>query len=126
MSTKTLFYTDPNFIINREHCAGEVGGAATTVYGKFHSFAATRLKAVHARVTVAGTATTHKFDVYIGTDSVGSIALSTSTAGATGSVTIDQDVDSLQAIEVKTGADAAGKAVVSYEYAYQGDATVTA
>ena len=126
MATKELFYTQPDCTITREHCAGEVGGAATTVYGKFHSFAATKLKAVHARVTTAGTATAHKLDVYIGTASVGSIALSTSTAGVTGSVEIGQNVASLGAVEVKTGADATGKAVVSYEYELQAGAAVTA
>jgi hypothetical protein len=126
MATKKMNYTDPDYNINRDHCAGEVGGAATTVYGKFHAFAATKLKAVHARVTTAGTATTHKLDVYVGTASVGSIALSTNTAGYTASVNIGANVDSLQAVEVKTGADAAGKAVVSYEYEYQQGATLTA
>lgn len=126
MPTKVDDYTDPNYNITRDHCAGEVGGAATTVYGKFHTFAASRLKAVHARVTVAGTATTHALAVYVGTASVGSIALSTSTAGVTSTLELNQPVASLQAVEVKTGADAAGKAVVSYEYEYQSGAAVTA
>lgn len=125
MATKDLFYTEPDVTITREHCAGEVGGGATTVYGKFHSFAATRLKAVHVRVTTAGTATTHALNVYIGTASVGAIALSTSTAGVTASLDVNLPVASLEAVEVKTGADAAGKAVVSYEYQYQAGADVT-
>jgi len=119
------FYTSPDYNINREHCVGEVGGAATTVYGKFHSFAATKLKAVHARVTTAGTATTHALNVYIGTTSVGAIALSTSTAGSVASLALGSDVASLEAVEVKTGADADGKAVVSYEYEYQKAALIT-
>lgn len=126
MGTKNESYDSPNYLINREHCAGEAGGAATTVYGKFHAFAATRLKAVHFRVTTAGTATTHKFDVYIGTASVASQALSTNTAGSTYSLAIGSNVSSLEAVEVKSGADAAGKAVVSYEYEYQPMADMTA
>lgn len=126
MGTKQKQYTDPDYNISRDHCPGEVGGAATTAYGKFHAFAATKLKAVHARVTTAGTATTHKLDVYIGTTSVGTIPLSTNTAGYTASALIGSNVDSLQGVEVKTGADAAGKAVVSYEYEYQQGASVTA
>lgn len=118
-------YTDPNLTLNREHCVGEAGGGATTVYGKFHAFAATRLKAVHARVTTAGTATTHKFDVFIGTGSVASLALSTSTAGSVLSVAVGSNVSSLQAVEFKSGADADGKAVISFEYEYQPDAETT-
>lgn len=125
MASEIFGYTDPNVTLNREHCAGEAGGAATTVYGKFHQFAAIKLKAVHARVTVAGTATTHKLDVYIGTASVASLALSTSAAGVTASVLVGSNVASLEAIEVKTGADADGKAVVSYEYEYQPTAVAT-
>lgn len=126
MGTKNESYDSPNYTIVRDHCAGEVGGAATTVYGKFHAFAATRLKAVHVRVTTAGTATDHKLDVYIGTASVASQVLSTNTAGSTYSVLVGSDVASLQAVEVKSGADAVGKAVVSYEYEYKPGAEMTA
>jgi Flp pilus assembly protein TadG len=125
MATKELFYTQADATITRDHCAGEVGGAATTAYGKFHSFAATRLKAVHVRVTTAGTATTHKLDVFIGTASVATVALSTSIAGVTATIPVDLPVPSMGAVEVKTGADAAGKAVVTYEYSYAPAATIT-
>lgn len=126
MGSKNESYDSPNYTIVRDHCVGEVGGAANTVYGKFHAFAATRLKAVHIRVTTAGTATDHKLDVYIGTASVATQALSTNTAGSTYSIAVGSNVSSLQAVEVKTGADAAGKAVVSYEYEYQTGAEMTA
>lgn len=126
MATKTLAYDAPDYTITRTHCPGEAGGGATTVYGKFNQYSACKLKAVHFRVTTAGTATTHRFDVYIGTSSVGSAALSTSAAGVTSSVSIGSAVTSLQAIEVKSGADAAGKAVVLYEYELTPGATITA
>lgn len=126
MGTKDFSYEDPEVNITREHCPGEVGGAATTVYGKFHAYAASLLKAAHFRVTTAGTSTDHKFDIYIGTTSVGSAALGTSTAGATSTVLLGSDVASLQAVEVKSGADVVGLAVVSYEYEYQKGAAVTA
>jgi len=116
MATKSQRYDHPTYTINREHCVGECGGTATTVFGKFHKYVPFKLKAVHVRVTTAGTATTHKFDVYIGTTSVASAALSTSTAGVTTSVAVGSNVTSLQAVEVKTGADADGLAVISYEY----------
>lgn len=116
-------YDAPNVTVRREHCVGEVGGGATTVYGKFHHFQKMRLNAVHVRVTTAGTATAHKFDVYIGTASVASAALSTSTAGVTTSVAVGSTVTSLEAVEVKSGADATGLAVVSYEYEVLPDAS---
>lgn len=126
MATKDESYDSPNYTVVRDHCTGEVGGGATTVYGKFHAFAATKLKAVHIRVTTAGTATTHKLDVYIGTASVASQVLSTNTAGSAFSVIVNSNVASMQAVEVKSGADAVGKAVVSYEYEYQPGAQMTA
>jgi len=78
-----MTYADPNATVRREYFAGEAGGGATTEYGKFRSFQKARLKKVHAVVTVAGTATTHKLDVYHGTTSISSISLSTAAAGGT-------------------------------------------
>ncbi|THF55920.1 hypothetical protein [Pseudothauera rhizosphaerae] len=121
-----MSYDDPNFQIRRERYAGEAGGSATTEYGKFRSFQKIRLKAVHAVVTVAGTATTHKLDILHGTTSIGAIALSTSTAGVkSSSTTLDRSVGSLEAISVKSGADATGKADVIYEYEVLPDAVQT-
>lgn len=118
-----MSYDSPDFTTRFEHFAGEAGGAATTEYGKFRRFQAAQLKKVHAVVTTAGTATTHKLDVYHGTTSIASIALSTSTAGSTGSTSLlDRRLESLDQISVKTGADAVGKAHVIYEYETEPDA----
>lgn len=125
MATKIDDYCDPNYNITRDHCS-IAGGAATTAYAKFISFAATRLKAIHAKVVTAGTATTHALNAYIGTASVGAIALSTSTAGVTATLLLDEPVPSLETVEVRTGADATGVAIVTYEYEYQNGAAVTA
>lgn len=111
-----MAYDDPDFQVRREHFAGEAGGAATTEYGKFRSFQKMRLNAVHAAVTVAGTATTHKFDILQGTASIGSIALSTAAAGVVASAVLNADIDALGQISVKSGADQAGKAHIVYEY----------
>lgn len=119
-------YTAANANVRREHCAGEVGGAATTAYGKFLAFQKCKLKAVHARVTTAGTATTAKLDVYNGTTSIGTLALSTSTAGSTfSSATLDSAIAALGSAEVRTGADATVKAIVTYEYQVDHDASST-
>lgn len=117
-----MSYEDPDFQIRREHFAGEAGGGATTEYGKFRSFQAARLKKVHLAVTTAGTATTHGFDIYRGTTSVGTIALGTATAvGDAGGISassavLDLGMASGQQISVKSLADVVGKAHVIYEY----------
>ncbi len=126
MATKSMSYDHPTYTSNREHCVGEVGGAATTVYGKYHQYTGFKLKAVHIRVTTAGTATTHTLDIFRGTTSIASATLTTNTAGYTTSVLVGSNYTSLQALEVKTGADATGKAVVSYEYEHTPGANVTA
>lgn len=125
MATESYDYCSEDYNITREHCGGEAGGGATTAYNKFIAFAATKLKAVHALVTTAGTATAHKLDVYIGTTSVASLALGTSTANTVATVLVGSNVGSLALVSVKTGADVVGKAVVSYEYEYQNGASVT-
>jgi hypothetical protein len=120
-----MAYDDANANVRREHCVGEVGGAATTVYGKFHHFQKMKLNAVHFRITGTATDTDHKVDVYIGTTSVASAALARQAIGVTSSVTIGSNVTALQAVEVKTGADTVGKAVVSYEFEVDPDAVRT-
>lgn len=118
-------YSDPNFTVRREDC-GAAGGAATTEYNKFATFQKKRLKKVHALVTLAGTATAHKFDVYHGTTSIGTIALSTSTAGSVGhSGLLDRTVDTMEQISVKSGADAVGTALIVYEYEVTPDAVLS-
>lgn len=121
-----MTYADPNATVRRENFAGEAGGGATTEYCKFRSFQKARLKKVHAVVTVAGTATTHKLDVFHGTTSISSISLGTSIAGVTASsATLNEELAALDQISVKTGADAAGKAHVIYEYQTHHDAVQT-
>lgn len=123
-----MSYSDSNFTTRREHFAGEAGGGATTEYGKFRVFQASRLKKVHAFITTAGTATTHAINVYHGTTSIGAIALSTSTAiasalgGANSSAVLNRTLAAGDQISVKTGADAAGKAHIIYEFEVTPDA----
>ena len=120
-------YSDPDYSIRREHCAGEVGGGATTEYARFASFQKARLKKVHAVVTTAGTATTHGFEVYSGTLSIGTISLSTSAAGVSASsATLNTTMDPMGRFSVKSLADATGKAVIVYEYEVTPDAVKTA
>lgn len=117
-----MAYDDPDFTTRKEYFAGEAGGGATTEYSKFRVFQKARLKKVHASVTTAGTATGHGFDVYRGTTSVGTIALSTTAAaGATGAISassaaLDLELASGQQVSVKSLADVVGKAHIIYEY----------
>ncbi len=126
-----MAYDDPDFTIRQEQFAGEAGGAATTEYCKFRRFQKTRLKKVHASVTTAGTATAHGFDVYQGTSSVGTIALSTTAAaGAAGAVSassglLDVTLAAGQQVSVKSLADATGKAHIIFEYETLPDAVQT-
>lgn len=121
-----MAYDHPNNTITREHFAGEAGGAATTEYAKFRQFQKLKLKAVHAAVTTAGTTTGHALDIYHGTTSIGTIALSTSAAGVTAtSGKLDRSVASFDQLSVKTKADATGKAHVIFEYQIDPDAVQT-
>jgi hypothetical protein len=113
---KNGFYSDPDFQTVREYAGVVAGGAATTAYAKFRSFAATKLLRVNAHVTTAGTHAAHGFDVYVGTSSVGTILLGTSTAGVDAEVTLNTDVPAKGDIFVKSLADIVGKADITFEY----------
>ena len=111
-----MAYDDPDYQIRRESAHITVAGA-TTEGAKFRQFQAFRLKAVHAAVITAGTATTHGYDVYHGTNSIGTIALSTSAAGVVAhSATLNETVATMEQVSVKSLADAAGVAHIVYEY----------
>lgn len=111
-----MSYDGPNSTVRREAAFITVAGA-TTEGAKFRQFQAFKLKAVHAAVITAGTATTMGFDVYRGTTSVGAIAISTATAGSNfNSAALNLEVASMQQISVKSLADATGVAHILYEY----------
>lgn len=125
-TAKQHTYSDPNCTIRREYCAPPTTAGATTEGAKFRSFQKMRLKAAHAVVITAGTATTHGYDVYHGTTSIGTIALSTSAAGvAASSATLDRPVASLEQVSVKSLADATGVAQIVYEFEVVSDAVQT-
>lgn len=119
-------YSDANAVIRREHCAPPTTAGATTEGAKFRSFQKMRLKAAHAVVVTAGTATTHGYDIYHGTTSIGTIALSTSAAGVTASsAALNRTVASLEQVSVKSLADETGVAQIVYEYEVLPDAVQT-
>ncbi|MCK0507910.1 hypothetical protein [Aromatoleum anaerobium] len=117
-----MAYDDPDYSIRRESAHITTAGA-TTEGAKFRLFQAARLKKVHAAVITAGTATTHGYDVYHGTTSIGTIALSTSAAGVTASsALLDRAIGSMTQMSVKSLADATGVAHIIYEYEITPDA----
>ncbi len=121
-----MAYDDADFLIRRESAHITVAGA-TTEGAKFRAFQAWRLKAVHACVITAGTATTHGYDVYHGTTSIGTIALSTGAAGVVAhSVTLNESVATMEQVSVKSLADATGVAHIVYEYEILPSAVQTA
>ena len=133
MATKSMRYDHPAYQAVIPAAQGEVGGAATTGYNKFAAFTAMILKAVQATVTVAGTATTHILTINkiaaggTATTSIGSVTLSTSTVGTTTNVAITSGTLAQgDIIQANTGADAAGKAAVTFELAVVPGANVTA
>lgn len=116
---------DTDFM-NRQCRDGIAAAGATTEAVKFRNFMAMRLKKVHATVVIAGTATTHGYDVYHGTTSIGTIALSTNTAGVTASsALLDRDIESMEQVSVKSLADATGSAHIVYEFEHQQDAVLS-
>ncbi|MGH2362043.1 MAG: hypothetical protein ACRDGM_16075 [bacterium] len=123
-----MAYDSPNYTVRNEQFAGEAGGGATTEYTKFRRFQKMRVKAAHAVVTVAGTATGHGFDIYHGTTSKGTLPLlGTSAAGvAVSNTALDFDVASLEQVSVKSLADVVGKAHIIFEFENTQDGVVSA
>lgn len=121
-----MAYDSPDYIIRREYTATPASAGATTESNKFRSFQAIRLKKVHAAVITAGTATTHGYNVFHGTTSIGAIALSTSTAGSVASSGLfNRAIPSLEQLSVKSLADATGIAQIVYEFEVTPDAVET-
>lgn len=125
-TAKQYTYSDANSTIRREHCTPPTTAGATTEGAKFRAFQKLRLKAAHAVVVTAGTAAGHGYDVYHGTTSIGTIALSTSTASTiASSATLNRTVASLEQMSVKSLSDATGVAQIVYEFEVLPDAVQT-
>lgn len=119
-----MAYDEANFTVRREHACPPTSAGATTEGAKFRQFQKFLLKRAHAAVITAGTAAGHGYDVYVGTTSVGTIALGTSGTNVTASsAVLNQNVSSLQQVSVKSLADATGVAQIVYEYEMQQDGT---
>jgi hypothetical protein len=135
MATKNMAYDHPAYTARLAVSGGEAGGAATTQYGKFAAF--TKMQAMSAQVTVttAGTAAGHLLSVLqisgTATTTLATTTLGTAAAGTTTNVALSTAAGGVSLaqgdiLDVVTGADAAGKAAVSYELLVQPLANVTA
>ncbi len=133
MATKSMRYDHSAYQAVLPAGHGEVGGAATTGYAKFNAYTAMILKSAQVTVSVAGTATTHILTINkiaaggTATTSIGAVTLSTSTVGVTTNVVISSGtLVQGDIVQTNSGADATGKAVVTYEAILVPGATVTA
>jgi hypothetical protein len=135
MTTKSMAYDNPTYTSRNSESMGEIGGAATTQYAKFCAFTASLAFSAQLTVTTAGTAAGHTvtFNKISGTSTtaLATATLGTGAAGTTlnvplstspGGVALAQG-DLLVAV---TGADATGKAALTYEASPAPGANVTA
>lgn len=115
-----MAYDNPNALLKRERIHLTTAGNAT-VTGKFVSFATLKLQRMKANVVTAGTSSGagNKVDLYVGTSSVATVALGSSTADV---VSADVDLTALSAvapgtvISFKNGTDATGVASICLEF----------
>lgn len=118
-----MSYDAPDYAIRREHCCPPTSAGATTEGSKFRHFQAIKLKKAHVTVITAGTSTAHGYDLYHGTTSVTTIALSTSAAGSVAhTALLNRDIGSLEQLSAKSLADTVGVAQVTYEFEVRPDA----
>lgn len=136
MSTKSLSYDAPTYIVRTGSDQGECGGAATTQYGKFNAF--TSMLAFNAvlTVTVAGTAAGGL--IYVSKISGGVVTVlgtatpSTSAAGTVVQIPLNGAVAGglslLQGdvLAVVTGVDATVKVAACFEVGVAPTSTITA
>jgi len=131
MANVDMSYDDPAYRARLLE-GTEAGGAATTQYGKFASFCATRIRSVQYTVTVQGTAAANAMSVLkisgattttlitttLGTNTVG-FTTNADISGITGNTTTAGDI-----VAVVSASDATGKAAVGIELQLQAGATL--
>lgn len=121
-----MSYADANCTVRREACFTTVAGATTTG-ARFASFQKIKLKRVHFVVVTAGASGTHGYRVYEGATPIGAdVVIGTAAAGAVFSTgVLNELVDSMVPVTVRSLADATGVAQVVYEYEVTYDAVQT-
>jgi hypothetical protein len=127
MATKILHesYDHPNALIRREESQLAAAAAANTTVAIFRRYQASRLKAIHGQVVVAGTGTTAGYRIKVGTSSVGALTFGTSAIGSVGSLVLDTALTANQVVSAENVADATIVAALNFEYEIPPSPTVT-
>jgi hypothetical protein len=117
-------YDNVNGNVRHERSFVTVAGSGELTT-KFVMYQKAKLQGLHALVVTAGTSDSPgcKLDVYVGTSSVGILAVGTATAGAT--VTADLGgiaVPSMNPVHLKSGTDATSVVNATVEYNHDWDA----
>lgn len=134
MANVDMSYDDAVYRARLAVCQGEHGGAATTQYGKFAAFTASRIRAFTMTVTTAGTITSHAFAIvkisHVTTSTMALTTLGLATAGVTTTVDLSANANATtiagDVIAFLSSVDATGKIAGSVELQLQAGATVRA
>lgn len=110
-------YNSAEYGIQRYVVDPKVTSAASATAQKYLLFAAARLKAVHWLPLTAGTNTAAGLDIYVGTNSVGSLTFGTNTTQADSGL-INADMADNAVLELKGKANS-GTAVGSVNIEYE-------
>jgi hypothetical protein len=130
-----MAYDNATYITRTGAAMGEVGGAATTNYGKFVAFTGALAFSAQLTVTTAGTATAHGFVVSkvsgTNTTALATATVGTNVAGTTFNVALSTTSGGISMLQgdvlvAASLSDATGKVALAYEWNVQPESTVTA
>lgn len=122
-----MAYDSPNAEVRREVSQAGIAGADGANMAKFLFFQKTKLKKVHALITVMGTAAGAGIDILVGTESVGEIVIGTDAAGSVkSSALLNADVPANGVVSLDGKTDSATmKVSVVLEHEVEPDAAVS-
>jgi hypothetical protein len=135
MATKNMAYDSPTYVVRLPAPMGEIGGAATTQYGKFVAFTGMLAFAAQLTVTTAGTAAGHTVAVSkisgTATTALGTATLGVGAAGTTQNLLLTNVAGGVALLQgdilvAVTGPDVVGKAALTYETQVAPLANITA
>lgn len=103
-----MSYAEPNANVTREHHVNNLTGVASASMVKMLNFQKCRLRGVVSEVITSGTNAAAGVDIFVGTNSVGSITHGTAAAGVNqNSGTLNAFVPSGEPIELRGKANSA-------------------
>lgn len=113
-------YDHPNFTIRREYTAPTVAGAGV-VSARFATFQRIKVKALHAVVLIAGTATNNGLTVMHGTKTLAVVVIGTTPVGGHVTALVQESVEEFGVLNCTNGADTQCVCQVIYEYEVKQD-----